>query len=112
MDKLWKQITPSKFSRERECAHEQLPGHDRYLAWVNLNFIAQDRSHNEVDLSILTSECLFFDKDITEDLVTELAGREPLRVVFRDNGFISDAVKINVEQVFRQLSPSTEVKAI
>ncbi|MDE1905188.1 MAG: hypothetical protein KGH75_01880 [Rhodospirillales bacterium] len=53
-----------------------------------------------------------FDKGVTEELVKELAGREPLRVVFRDNGFVSDAVKINVEQVFRQLSPSTDVRSI
>jgi adenine-specific DNA-methyltransferase len=53
-----------------------------------------------------------FDAGISEDLVKELAGREPLRVVFRDNGFASDAVKINVEQIFRQLSPGTDVKSI
>lgn len=53
-----------------------------------------------------------FETGVTEDLVKELAGREPLRVVFRDNGFISDAVKINVEQIFKQLSPMTDVKAI
>lgn len=53
-----------------------------------------------------------FESGITEDFVKELAGHEPLRVVFRDNGFVSDAVKINVTQIFRQLSPSTEVKAI
>ncbi len=53
-----------------------------------------------------------FDRGITEDLVKELAGHEPLRVVFRDNGFVSDAVKINVEQIFRQLSPTTDVKSI
>ncbi|MCZ8334679.1 MAG: site-specific DNA-methyltransferase [Rhodobacteraceae bacterium] len=53
-----------------------------------------------------------FDTGITEELVKELAGHEPVRVVFRDTGFVSDAVKINVEQVFRQLSPGTEVKAI
>jgi adenine-specific DNA-methyltransferase len=53
-----------------------------------------------------------FDTGLTEELVKELAGREPLRVVFRDNGFVSDAVKINVEQVFRQLSPRTDVKSI
>lgn len=53
-----------------------------------------------------------FDRGITEDLVKELAGHAPLRVVFRDNGFVSDAVKINVTQIFRQLSPGTEVKAI
>lgn len=53
-----------------------------------------------------------FDRGVTEDLVKDLAGHEPLRVVFRDNGFVSDAVKINVTQIFRQLSPTTEVKAI
>jgi len=53
-----------------------------------------------------------FDRGVTEELVKELAGREPLRVVFRDTGFVSDAVKINVEQVFRQLSPSTDVRSI
>jgi adenine-specific DNA-methyltransferase len=53
-----------------------------------------------------------FDTGVTEELVKELAGHEPVRVVFRDTGFVSDAVKINVEQIFRQLSPSTEVKAI
>lgn len=53
-----------------------------------------------------------FDIGITEAFVRELAGYKPLRVVFRDNGFESDAVKINAEQIFRQLSPETEVKAI
>lgn len=53
-----------------------------------------------------------FDRGVTEDLVKELAGHEPLRVVFRDDGFVSDAVKINVEQIFRQLSPTSDVKSI
>jgi adenine-specific DNA-methyltransferase len=53
-----------------------------------------------------------FERGVTEDLVKELAGHDPLRVVFRDNGFASDAVKINVEQIFRQLSPTTDVKSI
>ncbi|NCB47803.1 type III restriction endonuclease subunit M [bacterium] len=53
-----------------------------------------------------------FDYDLSENLVKELAGYKPVRVVFRDNGFVSDAVKINVEQIFKQLSPDTEVKAI
>ncbi|WP_242475680.1 hypothetical protein [Thiohalocapsa halophila] len=53
-----------------------------------------------------------FERGVTEDLVKELAGHEPLRVLFRDNGFVSDAVKINVEQIFRQLSLVTEVKSL
>ena len=52
------------------------------------------------------------DKGVTEDLVKELAKHKPMRVVFRDSGFESDAVKINVDQIFRQLSPSTDVKSI
>ncbi len=53
-----------------------------------------------------------FDTGITEALVKEIAAFNPLRVVFRDNGFVSDAVKINVDQIFKQLSPGTEVKSI
>lgn len=53
-----------------------------------------------------------FEDDISEDMVKELAGFKPLRAVFRDNGFESDAVKINVDQIFKQLSPGTEVKSI
>lgn len=53
-----------------------------------------------------------FDTGVNEELVKELARFEPLRVVFRDTGFVSDAVKINVEQIFKQLSPGTEVKSI
>ena len=53
-----------------------------------------------------------FDTGLTEELIKELARAKPLRVVFRDNGFSSDAVKINATQIFRQLSPGTEVKAI
>jgi adenine-specific DNA-methyltransferase len=53
-----------------------------------------------------------FATGINEDFVKELAKRKPLRAVFRDNGFASDAVKINVEQIFKLLSPTTEVKTI
>ena len=53
-----------------------------------------------------------FDIGVTEELVKELAGHEPLRVVFRDTGFVSDAVKINVQQIFKQLSHMTDVKTI
>lgn len=49
---------------------------------------------------------------IDEGLVKELAKHQSLRVVFRDAGFKDSAVKINVEQIFKSLSPSTEVKCI
>jgi adenine-specific DNA-methyltransferase len=53
-----------------------------------------------------------FDEGVNEEFVKLLAKREPLRVVFRDAGFASDSVKINVEQIFKLMSPSTEVKCI
>lgn len=49
---------------------------------------------------------------IDEEFVKELAKRQPLRIVFRDAGFKSDSVKINVEQIFKLVSPATEVKCI
>lgn len=53
-----------------------------------------------------------FDEGVSEEFVKLLAKREPMRVVFRDSGFASDSVKINVEQIFKLMSPSTEVKCI
>lgn len=53
-----------------------------------------------------------FDPNITEELVKELAKRKPLRAVFRDSSYGSDSVKINVEQIFKLLSPVTELKSL
>lgn len=53
-----------------------------------------------------------FDTVVTDELVKEIAARAPLRAVFRDTSFARDADRINAEQLFRQLSPVTELKAI
>jgi len=53
-----------------------------------------------------------FEQGINEALITALAKRQPLRAVFRDDGFKDDATKINCEQIFKQLSPTTDVKVI
>lgn len=49
---------------------------------------------------------------VDEAFVKELAKVQPLRAVFRDAGFKDSSVKINVEQIFKLLSPATEVKCI
>jgi len=56
--------------------------------------------------------CFVKNGQITEDFCKELTKRQPLRVVFRDSGFKDDSVKINVEQIFKLMSPHTEVKCI
>ncbi|WP_241985492.1 site-specific DNA-methyltransferase [Cryobacterium sp. TMT1-21] len=53
-----------------------------------------------------------FDEKLPPDLVREIAKRQPLRAVFRDSGFASDDARINAEQVFREVSPATDIKAI
>ncbi|WP_421225658.1 site-specific DNA-methyltransferase [Aeromonas enteropelogenes] len=55
-----------------------------------------------------------FDKTggVNEAFIKQLANFSPLRLVFRDAGFVSDAAKINVEQLLKQLSPTTDVKTI
>jgi adenine-specific DNA-methyltransferase len=71
--------------------------------------VMQDKTVFFVDENALVA-C--FDTGVDENLVRELAQFKPVRVVFRDTGFASDAVKINVEQIFKQLSPGTDVKSI
>lgn len=53
-----------------------------------------------------------FDSDIPESVIREIAGRKPLRVVFRDSSFASSPAKINVEEIFKLIAPGTSVKVI
>ena len=70
-----------------------------------------DREVFFVDGNALAA-CFEKNGKISEDFCKELAKREPLRVVFRDSGFKDDSVKINVEQIFKLMSPHSEVKTI
>ena len=70
-----------------------------------------DREVFFVDDNALAA-CFVKDGLVTEEFCKELAQRKPLRVVFRDSGFKDDSAKINVEQIFKLLSPHTEVKTI
>ncbi|MDR2208318.1 MAG: site-specific DNA-methyltransferase [Azoarcus sp.] len=56
--------------------------------------------------------CFDAQQGIDETFVKELATYKPLRVVFRDAGFKDSAAKINVEQIFKLLSPATDVKCL
>lgn len=53
-----------------------------------------------------------FDEAVSLDVVRVIAERQPLRAVFRDAGFASDADRINTEQIFAEVSPLTDVKVI
>lgn len=53
-----------------------------------------------------------FADDVPQQVVQSMAMRRPLRAVFKDSGFATDAARINAGQVFREVSPETEVRAI
>lgn len=78
------------------------------------SFIPQPSSFKEYQVFFVDDNALAacFDTDINEAFVKELAARHPLRVVFRDAGFVSDSVKINIEQIFKLISPTTEIKTL
>ncbi|MCF6246622.1 MAG: site-specific DNA-methyltransferase [Desulfobacula sp.] len=71
----------------------------------------KDREVFFVDGNALAA-CFAKNGQITENFCKELAKHQPLRVVFRDSGFKDDSIKINVEQIFKLMSPHTDVKTI
>lgn len=52
------------------------------------------------------------DGEVDMSLVRAVAQRHPLKAVFRDASFLSDTDRINADEIFREVSPNTEVRAI
>ncbi|MDO4563911.1 MAG: site-specific DNA-methyltransferase [Clostridia bacterium] len=46
-----------------------------------------------------------FDEDIPESVIREIAGRKPLRALFRDSGFVDSPAKINLFEIFKLYMP-------
>lgn len=53
-----------------------------------------------------------FNEYVPTAVVEHMAKQQPLRAVFRDSAFATDADKINVTEIFKNLSPDTKVKVI
>lgn len=53
-----------------------------------------------------------FDNKISEEAIKQIADKEPLRAVFRDSSFASDAARVNVGEIFKLKSPNTTIKVI
>lgn len=53
-----------------------------------------------------------FDKNLTDDVVTEIAKMQPLYAVFRDSSMSSDSVAVNFDQIFETYSSSTERRVL
>jgi len=73
--------------------------------------VVQGKDVYFVDGDVLAC-CFDANGGVDESFIKELATYRPLRVVCRDGGLQNSAVRINIEQIFRLLSPRTEIKVL
>ena len=53
-----------------------------------------------------------FDPCATDNVIRAMAQENPVQAIFRDSSFATDADKINVTEIFKNLSPDTKVRVI
>jgi len=53
-----------------------------------------------------------FDENLDEDFIRQIAKHEPLKAVFRDSSFSSCPDRINLEEIFKGISPDTQIKVL
>ena len=53
-----------------------------------------------------------FDKNVTEDVITEIAKQKPYYFVMRDSSMANDSVATNFDQIFATYSPDTVRKVL
>lgn len=85
------------------------------LDWgVDLTLPIEKRVLNGKNVYFVDGNALVacFNKAIDEGIIQEIAKHQPLRAVFRDDGFVSDTAKINADQLFKQLAPHSELRVI
>ena len=75
---------------------------------ISTHLIGSTMIHDVADGSLVAC----FADAIEEEVLVDVARREPLRAVFRDSAFTTDAERINAEQLFRQISPSTTLATV
>lgn len=53
-----------------------------------------------------------FDENVDEELIKQVVKQKPLKVVFRDSSFSSCPDRINLEEIFKGISPHTQIKVL
>jgi adenine-specific DNA-methyltransferase len=77
-----------------------LPIESKTIAWNTVYFVAGN------------SLIACFDENIAFEMIDEIAKYTPLKVVFCDASFQTDADRMNFETRFKKLSPETDVRVI
>jgi len=81
---------------------------------LELSLPIESRNINDKEVYFVAGNSLVacFDEDVDESLIKEIAKMQPLKVVFRDSSFSSCPDRINLEEIFKSISPNTEIKVL
>ncbi len=85
------------------------------LAWgsrLSLKISEQKLEDNTIYSVDEGSLIACFDDRITEETIRAIAQQKPQRAVFKDTSFTHSADKINLTQIFKEVSPETQVKVV
>lgn len=85
------------------------------LAWgsrLSLKISEQKLGDNTIYSVDEGSFIACFDDRITEETIRAIAQQKPQRAVFKDTSFTHSADKINLTQIFKEVSPETQVKVV
>jgi len=65
-------------------------------------------------LHIIDTDALIacFDANIPTEVMEQIAGKKPLRAVFRDGSFENSHNKINIDWIFKTIAPDTKLRVI
>ncbi|OON93514.1 MAG: hypothetical protein ATN31_06065 [Candidatus Epulonipiscioides saccharophilum] len=80
--------------------------HLKEIQGINVHIYNSSTYNNEVDLIAC------FDQNIHEDVIRAIAQYKPLKAVFRDSSFVDSPSKINLDEIFKFLSPNTRIKVL
>lgn len=110
---------PSLFSRlEDNIKEDRTPEDLLFQVMLDLGVLLSSK----IEDSIIGGKKVFnvadgflyacFDANVTEDVITEIAKKEPYYFVMRDSSMANDSVATNFDQIFATYSPSTVRKVL
>ena len=78
-----------------------------------MSSIKQEKINEKIIYFVNNNELIAcFENQLNEDQVTSLASFKPKNIIFLDRGFDSDDIKLNITQIFKQISADTIIKVI
>ena len=113
------ELTQGRLEDLKENINEDRSGLDLLIqvileAGLPLSLAIETKTINDIEVHFVDEDALVacFDKNLDEETIREIAKEKPLKAVFRDNSFEDCPTRINLEEIFKGISPTTEIKVL